>query len=76
MLRASGGGFTGNGCVGHVASPGTVLCGTARSSMSKIGSPVTRSNTNSSAIFVMTATAGIVRPLRVTSTSVGAAGMS
>ena len=30
--RASGGGFTGNGCVGHVASPGISLCGTGPSS--------------------------------------------
>ena len=43
MLRASGAGFTGNGCVGQVFSPGTALCGTGRSSMPKIGSPVTRS---------------------------------
>ena len=35
MLRASGAGFTGNGCVGHVASPGTVLCGTGRSSIAE-----------------------------------------
>ena len=76
MLRASGAGFTGKGWVGHVASPGTLLWGTGRSSMPKIDSPVTRSKMNTRPIFVITATAGIVRPLRLTSTSVGAAGMS
>ena len=38
-----GGGLIGNGCVGDVHSPGAVVCGTLRSSMPKIGSPVTRS---------------------------------
>jgi hypothetical protein len=76
VLRARGAGFTGKGCVGHVDSPGTVLCGTGRSSTPKIGSPVTRSKMKTSAIFVTTATAGIVRPSRFTSTSVGAAGTS
>src|SRR3954465_5071810 len=36
----SGGGLTGKGCVGDVHSPGTVVCGTGRSSIPKIGSPV------------------------------------
>jgi hypothetical protein len=76
VLRASGAGFSGNGCVGQVFSPGTPLCGTGRSSMPKIGSPVTRSKMKTSDIFVITATAGVVLPLRVTSTSVGAAGTS
>src|SRR4029434_3140067 len=31
-MRASGGGFSGNGCVGDDFSPGAVLCGTGRSS--------------------------------------------
>src|SRR5262245_9875272 len=43
--RASGGVTTGNGCVGHETSPGTVLCGTGRSSTGKSGLPVTRSST-------------------------------
>ena len=72
-LRASGGGFSGKGCVGEVFSPGTVLCGTGRSSMPKIGSPVTRSKMNSRPILLICATAGIVLPFRVTSISVGAA---
>ena len=42
VTRASGGGFTGNGCVGDVASPGTSLDGTGRSSTPKMGSPVRR----------------------------------
>jgi hypothetical protein len=75
-MRLSGSGFTGNGCVGQVASPGTSLCGTGRSSIPKIGSPVTRSKMKSSDILVITATAGTVRPFRRTSMSVGAAGMS
>ena len=74
MFRASGPGLIGNGCVGHVASPGTVLWGTGRSSSPKTGSPVTRLKTNKRPIFVMTATAGIVAPFRLTSISVGAAG--
>ena len=61
-LRASGGGFSGNGCVGEVFSPGTVLCGTGRSSMPNIGSPVTRSKMNSRPILLICATAGIVLP--------------
>ena len=75
-LRASGGGLTGNGCVGDVHSPGAVVCGTLRSSMPKIGSPVSRLKMNSSAIFVCCATAGIVRPSRRTSTRIGAAARS
>ena len=70
---ASGGGFTGNGCVGDVFSPGTVLCGTGRSSMPNIGSPVTRLKMKSKPIFVICATAGIVLPFRVTSINVGCA---
>ena len=35
----------GEGRVGEVRSPGTVLCGTGRSSIGQTGSPVTRSNT-------------------------------
>ena len=56
-MRPSGAGFTGNGCVGHDDSPGTLLFGTGRSSRPKIGSPVTRSKMKSSDIFVTTATA-------------------
>src|SRR6187549_3114026 len=42
---AKAGGLVGNGCVGHECSPGTSLCGTGRSSIGQIGSPVTRLNT-------------------------------
>src|SRR5580698_1000826 len=33
VFFASGGGFTGNGCVGEVTSPGTAVWGTGRSSI-------------------------------------------
>src|SRR5205823_1682694 len=75
-MRASGGGFSGNGCVDDVFSPGAVLCGTRRSSIPKRGSPVTRSNMNSSPIFVISATAGIVLPSFTESNNVGAAARS
>src|SRR5207244_12571764 len=45
VFRASGGGFTGNGCVGNASSPGTSLVGTGRSSTPKIGRPVSRFRT-------------------------------
>src|SRR5438094_5623204 len=41
--RASGGGLTGNGCVGDETSPDTIDCGTGRSSTPKTGLPVSRS---------------------------------
>src|SRR5688572_19015459 len=44
-LRAYGAGLVGCGCVGDVFSPGTSDCGTGRSSIGQIGSPVARSNT-------------------------------
>ena len=43
--RSNAAGFVGNGCVGEYHSPGTLPCGTGRSSMGQTGSPVTRSNT-------------------------------
>ena len=45
-------GFVGTGWVGEYHSPGTVPCGTATSSMGQMGSPVSRSSTNSSPCFV------------------------
>ena len=38
-----GGGLVGNGGVGDVFSPGTVVCGTGRSSIGYTGWPVRRS---------------------------------
>ena len=38
--RSNGAGLVGNGCVGLVRSFGTVDCGTGRSSIGQIGSPV------------------------------------
>ena len=42
---SNGGGFVGNGWVGEYHSPGTLPCGTGRSSMGQSGSPVARSKT-------------------------------
>ena len=44
-LRANGAGLVGNGCVFAVCSPGTVDCGTGRSSIGHTGLPVARSKT-------------------------------
>ena len=41
--RSKAGGRLGIGCVGEVASPGTVDCGTSTSSIGHTGSPVRRS---------------------------------
>ena len=46
FCRVKGGGFVGKGCVSAARSPFTPPCGTRRSSIGKIGSPVSRSNTN------------------------------
>ena len=40
--RSNGSGLVGKGCVGLVRSFGTVDCGTGRSSIGQIGSPVSR----------------------------------
>src|SRR5687767_7783656 len=56
-----GGGLVGNGCVGHVCSPGISLCGTGRSSIGQIGSPVTRSKTNRKPFLFASATTSILR---------------
>jgi hypothetical protein len=45
LCRANGGGLVGNGCVGDVFSPGTVDCGTGRSSIGHTGLPFVRSKT-------------------------------
>ena len=75
-MRASGGGLIGKGWVGDVHSPGAFVCGTGRSSMPHIGSPVSRLKTNIRPIFVITATPGITLPSRLVSTSVGGAARS
>ena len=54
-----GGGLVGNGCVGHVCSPGISLFGTGRSSIGQIGSPVTRSKTNRKPFLFASATTSI-----------------
>ena len=56
-------GFTGNGCVGDVCSPGTSLFGTGRSTTSKIGLPVTRLSVNSRPALLTTMSAGTVVPV-------------
>ena len=74
--RSNAGGFVGNGCVGEVASPGVFDCGTGRSSIGQIGSPVTRSNAKANACLVIWITALMSRPSTVRSARIGAAGMS
>ena len=66
----------GIGCVGEYHSPGTLPCGTGRSSIGQIGSPVSRFNTNSRPCFVACASALMVLPSFTASTSIGAVGMS
>ena len=66
------GGLTGNGCVGDACSPGTSLFGTGRSSMSKIGLPVTRLSVNINPVLLTMMTAGTIWPSRRRSTSSGA----
>src|SRR4029077_17030053 len=70
------GGFVGNGCVGEYHSPGTSPCGTGRSSIGQMGLPGTRSNTYRNACFVGCATAFTRLPSTVTSSRIGAHGMS
>ena len=62
MFCVSGGGLTGNGCVGDVCSRGRSLFGTGRSSMSKIGLPVTRLSVNINPVLLTMITAGTVVP--------------
>src|SRR6266508_2839691 len=50
--RSNGAGFVGKGWVSELLSPGTVDCGTLRSSMGHIGFPVTRSKTKQNACLV------------------------
>ena len=70
------GGLVGYGWVGEVRSPGTVDCGTGRSSMGQTGSPVARSKTKVNPCLVTCATALIGRPSTVMSMRLGAAGGS
>ena len=73
LIRASGGGLSGKGCVGHNSSPGVSLFGTGRSSTPKMGWPVSRLRINSKPIFVICASAGIVLPSCFTSINAGGA---
>src|SRR5436309_14333788 len=72
VFCASGGGLTGNGCVGDACSPGTSLFGTGRSSISKIGLPVTRFSVNINPVLLTMMTAGTICPPRCRSTRSGA----
>src|SRR3954454_12794598 len=76
LLRASGGGFNGNGCVGQLFSPGTSLAGTGLSSAPKIGMPVILFKIKRSPILVVSATAGMVWPFRIRVSNVGGAATS
>src|SRR5262245_66120426 len=69
VFCVNGSGFTGKGCVGDACSPGTSLFGTGRSSMSKIGLPVTRLSVNINPVLLTMMTAGTVVPPRRRSTS-------
>ena len=73
---STGAGLVGNGCVAAVFSPGTLDCGTARSSIGHSGVPVTRSKANTCPCLVTCATAFTRRPSTVTSMRLGAAGKS
>jgi len=64
------------GWVGDVFSPGTSDCGTGRSGIGQIGTPVTRSSTYAHACFVSCATTLRGFPSTTTSARIGAAGMS
>src|SRR5665213_245569 len=76
LLRASGGGFTGMGCVGELCSSGTSLFGTGRSSTPNTGLPVTRSRMYMYPDLVVCARIGTFLPFTVTSISSGAGGRS
>jgi hypothetical protein len=73
---SKGAGFVGNGCVGDVFSPGTVDCGTGRSTIGQIGSPVSRSSTKTKPCLVIWASSLRGLPSTTTSMRVGAAGRS
>jgi hypothetical protein len=72
-LRVMGSGLTGNGWVGHAASPSASVGGTGRSSMPKMGSPVSRFRKKRYPIFVICTIAGMRCPLRFTSANIGGA---
>ena len=63
VCAASGGGASGNGCVGEVTSPGTSLCGTGRSSTGNTGLPVSRFSTYSMPDLLPWITTGTSWPL-------------
>ena len=69
-------GRVGIGCVGDSRSPGTSDCGTGRSSIGQIGSPVTRSNVNAHPCLVVCTTTSRGRPSTVTFSVTGAVGLS
>ncbi len=71
--RANGAGFVGNGCVGQVCSPGTVLFSIGRSSIGHSGLPVSRSKTNRKPCLAAWATASTGLPSCITVISCGAA---
>ncbi len=76
LLRASWGGFSGNGCVGEYHSPGTSPLGTGRSSTPNTGLPVVRSRMNISAGLPIAASAGMVLPSFLISTRPAPGGRS
>src|SRR5215213_7303235 len=75
-VRAYGTGFVGNGCVAAVCSCFIVVCGTGRSSIGQIGTPVARSKQYSQPCLEGTATILRGLPSMVVSISSGADDMS
>ncbi len=69
--RSNAGGFVGKGCVGDERSPGTVDCGTGRSSIGHTGRPLVRSSTYRKAALFACITARMRFPSTVISPSIG-----
>jgi hypothetical protein len=69
-------GFVTCGCVGQARSLGESDAGTGRSSIGHTGCPVSRLKTYAQPCFVASITMGTRRPSTVTSTTVGAFGLS
>ena len=74
-------GFSGAGCVGNgwvwaSFSPGTIDCGTGRSSIGHTGSPVTRLKAKVKPCLVVWTSIGICWPSTVASTRIGTLAIS
>src|SRR5436190_19785045 len=74
--RTSGGGLSGNNCVGDVSSPGTPDRGTGSSWTGNNDFPVSRSSTKMKPIFVSCTTASFDELPDLSVTRMGAGGLS